>query len=358
MTRIAPVAYDALPGWPADDHALALETFRASSDALFLRLSPTSVVDRLRADLAATPARQRAAARAFFERHFVPHRQAPNLAQPATQGFLTAYYEPVLPAAHIASSVFPVPLHRRPADLVNLVNEADRAAANTDLSHARKTASGLIPFPTRAQIDQGALDGQALEIFYVADEVDRFFLQVQGAGVLALPDGTEVRVTYDGKNGHPYTSLGRHLVDTGQATSAEMSLDFLGRWLRADPGRGRVTMWRNKSYVFFREVPGATAPRGVLDVPLTPLRSLAIDVAHHALGLPIFVDAPQITHLTGAAFQRLMVGQDVGSAIRGLERGDIFVGTGADAGAKAGITKHAGSFFVLLPIGATVGDAP
>ncbi len=348
------VPFGSLPGWRDDDHAAALATFRASFGALATRLKPPAAAAVLHHQLAPIPAGDGPAARRFFEQHFAAHRVAPA----AAPGFLTAYYEPVLPAAHIASSAFPVPLHRRPADLVNLVGEADRAAATASLSHARKTAAGNIPFPTRQQIDQGALDGQNLEAFFVADEVDRFFLQVQGSGVLVLPDGTQVRVTYDGKNGHPYTSLGRHLVDTGQATSAEMSLDFLARWLRADPARGRETMWRNESYVFFRDVPGATAPRGVLDAPLTPLRSLAIDPSHHALGLPIFVDAPAITHLTGAPFRHLMVGQDVGSAIRGLQRGDIFVGTGPEAGAKAGITKHTGAFFVLLPVAATVGEVP
>jgi membrane-bound lytic murein transglycosylase A len=349
MAAYERVPFEAVPGWQADDHAAALGTFRISADALLRRLVPAAAAARLRDRLNA------GAARAFFETNFAPHRV---VAAAGSMGFLTAYYEPVLAAAHIASSAFPVPLHRRPADLINLVSEADRAAASAELSHARKTATGVEPFPTREQIDQGALDGQGLEAFFVADEVDRFFLQVQGSGVLVLPDGARMRVTYDGKNGHPYTSLGRHLVDTGQATAAEMSLDFLGQWLRAEPARGRTTMWRNKSYVFFREVPGATAPRGVLDVPLTPLRSLAIDASHHALGLPIFLDAPAITHLTGAPFQRLMIGQDVGSAIRGASRGDIFVGTGADAGGKAGITKHGGTFFVLLPMGATVGDAP
>jgi membrane-bound lytic murein transglycosylase A len=354
MAAYQRVPFNVLPRWPADDHAAALATFRASAEAMFRRLTPHSGAADVKAHLAAVPSGDSGAARIFFETHFAPHRVEPSDAP----GFLTAYYEPVLPAAHMASASFSTPLHRRPADLVNLVSEADRATASAELSHARKTASGLEPFPTREQIDGGALDGQNLEAFYVADEVERFFLQVQGSGVLVLPDGTQVRVTYDGKNGHPYTSLGRHLVDTGQATSAEMSLEFLARWLRADKARGQATMWRNKSYVFFRDVPGATAPRGALDVPLTPLRSLAIDPSHHALGLPIFVDAPAITHLTSAPFQRLMVSQDVGSAIRGPQRGDIFVGTGADAGAKAGITKHPGTFFVLLPVAATVADAP
>ena len=266
-------------------------------------------------------------------------------------GLLTAYFEPIVAASRSPSAAFSVPLHRRPGDLVTLVSEADRASAGGAPTHARRVEGSLVPFPTRREIDGGALAGQGLELFYVADEVERFFLQVQGSGVIALADGERIRVGYDGKNGYPYTSVGRVLIDSGAMTADEMSLDALAAWLRADPARGREAIWRNESYVFFKEMPGAAAPEGVMGVPLTPLRSLAVDPAYHALGLPVFVDAPTITHVTGRPFRQLMIAQDVGSAIRGPERGDIFVGSGPDAGRIAGTTKHPGSFFVLLPRG-------
>ena len=343
-------AFADVPGWPADDHTSAFTAFRRSCARLIEPAKPAqSPADRLlevcarAADLPAQPSP--VAARAFFEQNFIPHR----VRRTSAPGLLTAYYEPVVPGARSPSKAYPVPLHRRPADLVNLVDEADRASKPAALTHARQTGATRAPYATRQDIDQGALANQNLELFYVADEVERFFLQVQGSGIIQLPDLSRVRITYDGKNGHPYTSVGRHLIDTGVAAADQMSLEKLGTWLRADPERGRRAMWQNKSYVFFREMPGASAPIGVLGVPLTPLRSLAIDPAFHTLGAPIFVDAPDITHITGKPFRHLMIGQDVGSAIRGPERGDIFAGSGTAAGRIAGITKHPGTFFVLLP---------
>ena len=161
-----------------------------------------------------------------------------------------------------------------------------------------------------------------------------------------------MRIAYDGKNGYPYTSIGRVLIDNGQIEPEAMSLQALKRWLSANRERAKDVMWKNQSYVFFRELSGeeADAPMGAIGVPLQPGRSLAVDTAFHALGTPIYVDAPDITHATkSGAFRRLMIAQDVGSAIKGPERGDIYFGSGDEAGRLAGITKQRGHFFVLLP---------
>jgi membrane-bound lytic murein transglycosylase A len=161
-----------------------------------------------------------------------------------------------------------------------------------------------------------------------------------------------VRVTYNGKNGHPYTSIGRYLIDAGLFPADQMSLDALKVWLKADADRGRDVMRQNKSYVFFRELEGeeADSPLGTQDIPLSDGRSLAVDTLFHAIGTPVFVSAPTLTHATpSGGFARLMIAQDVGSAIRGPERGDIYFGSGDEAGRLAGITKHPGSYFVLLP---------
>jgi membrane-bound lytic murein transglycosylase A len=134
-----------------------------------------------------------------------------------------------------------------------------------------------------------------------------------------------------------------------------MSLDALGAWLRADPARGAKAMQQNASYVFFRELKGAEAggPLGVMEIPLTDGRSLAVDAGVHSIGTPVFVSSPTLSHATkGGAFERLMIAQDVGSAIKGPERGDIYFGSGPAAGSLAGITKHPGNFFVLLPVAA------
>jgi membrane-bound lytic murein transglycosylase A len=289
-----------------------------------------------------------AAARAFFETHFVPHR----VVHTGGSGLLTGYYEPLIDGARTPSAKFKVPVYRRPADLVNIVDESMRGAKSAGLTHGRKSPVGVVPYATRADIEAGALKGQGLELVYLADPVDVFFMQVQGSGRIRLPDGQMIRVHYDGKNGHPYTSVGRHLIDTGVLSADKMTLDALGDWLRADPARGAKAMQQNASYVFFRELQGAEAsgPLGVNDIPLTDGRSLAVDAGVHSIGTPIFVTSPTLSHATkGGAFERLMIAQDVGSAIKGPERGDIYFGSGPDAGKLAGITKHPGNFFVLLP---------
>ena len=176
-------------------------------------------------------------------------------------------------------------------------------------------------------------------------------MQIQGSGRIKLTDGTTVRVHYDGKNGYPYSSIGRYLVDKAIAPADRMSMAALMAWLRADLERGRQVMWQNLSYVFFREIKdNVGSPLGAMQVPLTPERSLAIDTAYHALGTPIYVSSPTMKHVPKAApFNRLMVGQDVGSAIRGSERGDIYFGSGDAAAKIAGSTKHPVRFFVLVP---------
>jgi membrane-bound lytic murein transglycosylase A len=215
----------------------------------------------------------------------------------------------------------------------------------------RKTDDGLVPFYTREEIDRGALKGRDLELVYL-DPVELFFMQVQGSGRVRLPDGTHLRLGYSTKNGHAYTSIGKKLAELGEGKPKSMTMDGIKAWLRADKERGNRMMWENKSYVFFRLLDGKEGedgPIGAQGVSLTPGRSLAVDPSFHALGLPVFVAAPELKDETRAPFRRLMIAQDVGSAIKGVERGDIYWGSGDDAGAIAGKTLAPAQFFVLRP---------
>ena len=239
---------------------------------------------------------------------------------------------------------------------MNVVAESERGAKSAGFTHLRQTSKGLVPHMTRAEIEQGGLKGQNLELLYFRDPVDVFFMQIQGSGRIELPDGEKVRITYDGKNGYPYTSVGRMLIDDGHFEPEKMSLKALSGWLKTDRKRAEAVMWQNKSYVFFRELQGAEADgaMGVLGIALQPGRSLAVDTAFHSIGMPIYVTSPALTHATTMrkpqGFARLMVAHDVGSAIKGPERGDIFFGSGDKAGRAAGVTKHPGQFFALLPV--------
>ena len=361
-----PLAFAQIPGWEDDDHAAAFTTFRKSCERVLAAARDRTAAEKVPPPAPPSPAlvaaceaagRQTGAvtkvnAKAFFERHFTPNA----VVHAGPKGLLTGYYEPLLTGSRTPQGEFQTPIYKRPAELVNLVDETQRGAVGMSLTHGRKTEAGVEPFATRAAIEQGALKGKGLELMYLTDPVEVFFLQIQGSGRVKLADGSVVRVHYDGKNGHPYSSIGRYLIDKGLLAADKISMGALKKWLKADPERGKLVMWQNASYVFFRELKGpeAKGPLGAMNAQLTPGRSLAVDPGHHTLGLPIFVSGDGMKHVNKAGvFNRLMVAQDVGSAIKGPERGDIYFGSGDAAGRLAGVTKHPGKFVVLLP-----NDAP
>lgn len=375
-----PATYAELPGWAEDDHLAAFQTFLKSCERVILngrdrppgaekatqpQIPPGSLVAACTEALRqAKQVKNKTSAREFFERTFTPN----TVVNKKKTGLLTGYYEPVLEGSRTPDERFKTPIYKRPPDLVNVVDDTKRGVLKDGaLTHVRKTDKGTEPYFTREQIDQGALKGKKLELLYLADPVDVFFMQIQGSARIKLPDGSTVRVHYDGKNGHPYSSIGRYLIDKALLAADRVSMGALAAWLRADPERANKVMWHNASYVFFRELKGGDdlgAPLGAMQVALTPGRSLALDPSFHALGSLVYVSAPTLKPGKSAtSFNRLMVGQDVGSAIRGPERGDIYYGSGDEAGQLAGTTKHPGRFFVLLPnppapaAGAVTGDA-
>jgi membrane-bound lytic murein transglycosylase A len=344
----APVRFADIEGWDADDQAASFPALLRSCGRI-KRDSVSAEACAAAKDLAAKGAVSPQAARAFFETHYTPHRVvgAPK------PGLVTGYYEPEIEGARAKSDRFPVAAYARPDDLVSVKPDEMRArdSAAGVLTAMRKTGDGLVPFYTREEIDKGALSGRGLELVYL-DPVELFFMQVQGSGRVRLADGTHLRLGYSTKNGHPYTSIGKKLVELGEGKPKSMTMDGIKAWLRADRNRGNRMMWENKSYVFFRLLDakeGEDGPIGAQGVSLTPGRSLAVDPSFHALGLPVFVAAPELKDETRAPFRRLMIAQDVGSAIKGVERGDIYWGSGDKAGAIAGSTLAPAQFFVLLP---------
>lgn len=359
-----PMTFADLAGWHDDDHAAAFQAFLASGARLQAHArdgtgylnTPTStelMTEVARAQEMSHGNVTNDDARTFFETRFVPYR----CVYPDAGGLLTGYYEPVLRAARAPSAEFAVPLLRRPNQLVNLVSDADRGQFGDQLTHGFQTDTGVIPCPTRQDIEQNALDTDDLAFAWLTCPVEAFFLHVEGSGQLQFDDGTMMRVTYDGKNGHPYTSVGRYLIDQGVFQERDMTFQALKAWLQANLDRARDVLWQNKSYIFFRALKDdePNSALGVMQIPLMPLRSLAVDTAFHEIGTPVFVSAPDLQHADPdrPGFVRLMIAHDVGSAIRGPERGDIFFGSGAEAGDKAGQTVHRGSFTVLKPKGAT-----
>jgi len=269
-------------------------------------------------------------ARRFFETHFTPCAIETGEEPPA---FLTGYYEPVVSGALERSAAFTEPVFARPGDL-----------------------DQRVPYPSRAEIEaMGTAHFQPL--VWLADAIEVFMIHVQGSAAVDLPDGRRVRLTYAGRNGQPYSSIGRALIEAGEIAQDEMSLVRLKQWVRDKgqaPGEaGRALLHLNHSYIFFAldESPArATGPIGGAGAPLTPLRSVAMDRNLWPYGLPVFVDALLPADDGGLApFQRLMVGQDTGSAILGPARLDLFMGSGDGAGAMAGNIRHRSGLYILLP---------
>jgi peptidoglycan lytic transglycosylase A len=348
--RVKPVAFTTLPGWKRDDHALAFTAFLRScekmghgSDTLAKACKRAKKLPRKLSN---------AQARAFFEGFFAPHKVGST-----RKGLLTGYYEPELEGSRVRTRKFNVPLYRRPKDLIGLYSKGARRAARqaglpNKMTYAKKTRKGLKPYLTREQIESGGLDGRKLEMIWLADPVDAFFLHIQGSGRILLPDGKRIRIGFDGKNGYGYTSVGKVLVRSGGIAKGKVTLDNVKAWLRKNPRLGRKAMWRNKSFIFFRELSSlakTNGPIGAQGISLIGGRSLAVDRRHYRLGLPIFLSVPNFRKDGKSNLRRLMIAQDTGTAIKGARRGDIFWGSGDKAGDIAGRTYHKGEFFVLLP---------
>jgi membrane-bound lytic murein transglycosylase A len=216
------------------------------------------------------------------------------------------------------------------------------------LTAGRDSLAGFEPYFTRAEIEAGALAGRGLELLYLADPVEAFVMHVQGSGLIELTNGARVRLSFDGKNGHPYTSISKLLVQRGNLKIEDAHLDGLLAWLRAQ-SEPQAILNENKSYAFFKALEhSAAAPLGSSGVELHAGRSLAADPLYHAAGTPIWVEAPELV-FEGGPFRRLLVAQDTGSAIVGPQRGDVFAGMGPEAGHAAGYIRHKCAFIVLRP---------
>ncbi|WP_373355349.1 murein transglycosylase A [Pseudoroseicyclus sp. CXY001] len=306
------LSFDALPGWAEEDHAAALAVFR--STCADMRGRDWQVLCAF-AGTGPDP-------RAFFERFFLPV----FLAEEGTEAMFTGYYEPELRGDRWRSEYYHVPLYAPPPELPE---------------------SG--PWLTRREIeDSGVLEGRGLELAWVADPVDAFFLQIQGSGRIRLPDGSLTRLGYAAANRQDYTSLGQILVARGLFEPHEVSFEAIRAWVRANPEEGVELLRQSDSYVFFRrvdDVPPSAGPLGAMNRSVTAMRSLAVDPAFVPLGAPVWVETT-----AARPHRRLMIAQDTGSAIKGPQRGDIFTGTGREAGRVAGNIRDGGRLVMLLPI--------
>ena len=354
------MAFDALPVISLNDWAGSWPAFLNSCSALARRDAWREVC----AQTLAIDARDGAAVRDFFVTRFdvyrVSSRQIENNVETtaSTSGLVTGYYEPLLRGSRVRSDKYPVPIYRVPDDLIVV----DLGPVYPELSNMRLRGKlqgrRVVPYATRGEITgSNALAGQ--ELLWVDDSIEAFFLQIQGSGRVQFDDGTVVRVGYGDQNGHPYRSLGRWLVDQGQLTIDQASMQGIKTWAQRNPARLKEALDHNSSFVFFRELPLGNAnagPLGALGVALTPGYSLAADARFIPLGAPVVlatIDPNSQTPEAKAPLVRPMMAQDTGGAIRGPLRFDFFWGFGAAAGERAGRQKYEGQAWVLVPKGTT-----
>ena len=300
-----------LSGWDDDDHQAALSVFNETCPDLN---------DREWAVLCAVSQKQQSA-QTFFELFFLP-----VLIEDGDPALFTGYYEPELRGSRTPNGVYRYPIYRTPPEVV----------------------PGQL-WKTRREIEQlGLLRDRNLEIAWLDDPVDLFFLHIQGSGRIKLSDGTSIRVGYGGRNGHDYRSVGEEMVRRGLYQRHQVSAATIRGWVRRNPQEGRLLLQHNPSYIFFREVsevPSDKGPLGAMNRSITALRSIAVDPEFIPLGAPVWVEKKGRD-----PFSRLMIAQDTGSAIKGAQRADVFYGSGHEAGRQAGRIRDPGRMITLLPI--------
>lgn len=333
-----------LPGWEESGSVGAWPAFHASCGIVLKNRKSSAGLANICKKARALPADLKPdQATAFFETNFTPVKLTQN-----SSGFMTGYYEPEFPASRQPTARFSVPLLRKPSDLIGV-----SPPGHPELVAARRLPDGrLVPYPDRAMIEAGALKHHKPELFWLSDAFHLFTLQIQGSGRLKLTDGKMVRIAYDGKNGQPYTAIGKVLIDRGILQRGKVSMQAIGAVFKRNPQLAREVMQENKSYVFFRELKNhdpKKGPLGAQGVPLTPWHSIAVDHSLYEYGLPFYIDGQLSNENEIHDFYQLAIAQDTGTAIKGKARIDLFLGAGTEAEEKAGVMQQPIDLYLLQP---------
>lgn len=333
--KLEEVSFDSLEAWRYDNHKEALMSFLQSCKR-FSAMAQNRSIGKQLGDITAGDFRDvceigeivktmsSKQAQNFFENWFRPFLVVGNSS--GSKGIFTGYYEANLRGSRVKTEKYKYPIYAKPRDLTSE------------------------PYYTRKEIEEGALEGKGLELLYVADKVELFFLHVQGSGRIVLDDGLTLKVTYAGKNNRNYSSIGAYMENHSLLPRGKVSAESIKEWMRQNPDEMDSVMNANESYVFFK-VSDDEFVVGAQNVPLTPERSLAVDSNIMPYGFPLWVETTLKTRDGNKEkYDRLFIAQDTGSAIKGVVRGDIFFGHGEEAEIKASYMASPGKYYVLLPI--------
>ncbi len=323
-----------LEGWNEDDHKLALQTFLHSCRK-FSKMPQNSPLNGKLLDITAGDFRdvcdigevvkQMSAKQTknFFENWFKLFLVESKSGE--ENGVFTGYYEASLRGSFVKNDKYKYPIYAKSKDV------------NFDANLTRK------------DIENGALASQKLELIYVDDKVDLFFMHIQGSGRVILPNGNEIRLAFAGKNQHPFNAISNEMFEKGLISKEEYNSKGVRKWLKSNPEKAEEIMNLNNSFTFFRIFDNEYVI-GAQGVPLTSERSLAVDNEIMPFGTPLWVQTQLKNSDNKERFNKLMIAQDTGSAIKGVVRGDIFFGYGEDAENKAFTMASKGKYYVLLPI--------
>jgi membrane-bound lytic murein transglycosylase A len=350
IARYRSAQWGELPGWPGEQLQASWRAWQASCTRIKARAEWREIC----VEAAGVGATDVAAMRQFFERRFSPWQIETSAG--ADSGLITGYYE-ILMKGGRKSKPGRVPIYAVPDDLLTL-DFGDQYPELKDLRlRGRLDGRKVVPYWNRSDIDAGKLGTEGKILAWADDPVDVFFLQVQGSGRLQLEDGTIVRLGYANQNGHPYRAVGKWLVDHGELTREQVTMQSIREWVRTHPERRNEILQSNPSYVFFKELPATTtAAVGALNVPLTDAASIAVDPRFIPLGCPVYLATTRPDN--SAPLQRLVQAQDTGGAIRGPVRADYFWGSGPVAGELAGSMKQQGRLWLLWPKGLPLPSLP
>lgn len=336
------VQWSALTGWTDDDLLPAWQAFLKSCTVLSKQ--PVWKENCKAATSLQKP--NNTTLRNFFESYFTPY-QIINTDN-SEEGLVTGYYEPLLKGSRKPSSRYRYPIYATPSELLTI----DLGAAYPELKdlrlRGRLDGRKIVPYYSRAEIMTNPKILNGYEILWVEDEVELFFLHIQGSGRIVFDNGQMIKIGFSDQNGHPYNSIGKLLVQRGELPLEKASMQGIKQWGQQNPSKLPALLQQNARYVFFRELPAdLSGPIGALGVPLTAGRSIAIDPLSIPQGAPVFLATTWPN--TNKPLNRLMVAQDVGSAIKGGIRADFFWGFGHEAGNQAGRMKQSGKMWVLMP---------
>ncbi len=344
------VPFSALPGWSDDTPSAALPSFAASCRVLIARPESAPIWRPACAAASAVATKNDAGARAFFEAQFTPYRV--TTADGLDVGRVTGYYEPLLKGSRVRDDRYRYPLYAPPDDLLTVELGEIFPELKSERVRGRLDGKRVVPYWSRAEIEAGQARLSGRELVWVDDPVEAFFVHVQGSARVELADRSTVRIGYADQNGHPYRSIGRVLIERGELTLEQASMQGIKDWGRHHPDKLPSLLDENPSYVFFREIAadpdhGIDGPIGALGVPLAAGRAVAVDPRFLPLGAPLFLATTD--PLSNAPLQRLVLAQDTGGAIRGALRADFFWGFGDEAGQSAGRMNQTGRMWLLWP---------